>query len=79
MRELIHMGDWIYDHRLDLWCVVILALALAWLERAAFGVGSSASAMTPGGSSIFRARIRAASDAPAGADAAGEDDQAWLS
>jgi hypothetical protein len=33
MRELLHMGDWIYDHRLDLWGVVILALALAWLER----------------------------------------------
>lgn len=33
MRTLLDTVRWLYDHRLDLWCVVILGLVVAWLER----------------------------------------------
>lgn len=33
MRTLFDLGRTMYDHRLDLWSVVILGLLLAWIER----------------------------------------------
>lgn len=33
MSTLFDIGRRLYDHRLDLWVVVILGLVLAWIER----------------------------------------------
>jgi hypothetical protein len=33
MTPLSDMGRWLFDHRLDLWCVVILGAVMAWLAR----------------------------------------------
>lgn len=33
MRLPFDIGGWTFDHRLDLWCVVVAGLVLAWIER----------------------------------------------